>query len=180
MSATDAIDDDLAGSSQSPAVTGKPVKRGNRRSAARLAAVQAIYEIMLSDAPVDAVVTDYMINRWDISAYKTIDPDLEFELIKPDKALFKALVIGVMAELPDIDAGIHAVIIGKTPFARLEDLLRAVLRCGAYELTRRADAPIRVVIDEYVHVARAFFDDDQPALVNAALDRIADTLNLKS
>ena len=180
MSATDTIDDPVTESTGTPSTPEKSVKRGNRRSAARLAAVQAIYEIMLSDAPVDAVVTDYMINRWDISAYKTVDLDLEFDLIKPDKALFKALVTGVMSELPDIDENIHAVVTGKTPFARLEDLLRAVLRCGAYELTRRADAPVRVVIDEYVHVARAFFDDDQPALVNAALDRIADRLNLKS
>ena len=159
--------------------TDAPVKRGNRRSAARLAAVQAVYEIALSDAKVDAVVTDYMVNRWDVSAYKSVDPDLEFDLIKPDKTLFKALVEGVVAETDALDAVLEPAISGKTPFDRLEDLLRAVLRCGAYELTRRADAPVRVVIDEYVHVARAFFDDDQPALVNAALDRIADTLNLK-
>jgi len=176
MTPVDVLGDEQTSPADQPA---KPVKRGNRRSAARLAAVQAIYEIMLSDAPVDAVVTDYMVNRWDISAYKTIDPDLEFDLIKPDKVLFKALVVGVAAETPDLDTVIHSALTGKTPFSRVEDLLRAVLRCGTYELTRRSDAPVKVVIDEYVHVARAFFDDDQPALVNGTLDRIATTLNLK-
>lgn len=156
-----------------------PVKRGNRRSAARLAAVQAVYEIALSDAKVDAVVTDYMVNRWDVSAYKSVDPDLEFDLIKPDKALFKALVEGVSAERDALDAVLAPAVTGKTPYDRLEDLLCAVLRCAVFELTRRADAPVRVVIDEYVHVAHAFFDDEQPALVNAALDRVATTLNLK-
>jgi N utilization substance protein B len=170
MSTAEAVDGD-----RPPA----PVKRGNRRSAARLAAVQAVYEIALSDAKVDAVVTDYMVNRWDVSAYKSVDPDLEHDLIKPDKVLFKALVEGVCAERAALNEILAAAVTGKTPFDRLDDLLCAVLLCGVYELTRRSDAPVRVVIDEYVHVAHAFFDDDQPALVNGALDKVAATLNLK-
>lgn len=153
--------------------------RATRRGAARLAAVQAVYEIALSGSDIDAVTADYMENRWDISAWRATAGTEGFDLIKPDKALFRALVKGVTSETETIDGHIRAALTGATPFERQHELLRAILRCGVYELTGRPETPPAAVIDEYVHVANAFFDSGAPGLVNAALDRCAETLGLK-
>ncbi|MHC8509509.1 MAG: transcription antitermination factor NusB [Rhodospirillales bacterium] len=168
---------DAAPAKQAPG--GASPGRATRRGAARLAAVQAIYEITLSGADVDAVTADYIYNRWGVSAWRATAVGVdEFDLIKPDKALFRILVEGVTTETETLDEHIRAVLTGATPFERQHELLRAILRCGVYELTRRAETPPSTVIDEYVHVANAFFDDGVPGLVNAALDQCAKTLGV--
>ena len=68
---------------------------------------------------------------------------------------------------------VHTALVEDWPLKRVDATLRAILRCGTYELLRRDDVPGRVIISEYIDVARAFFEDDEPRLVNGVLDRIA-------
>jgi N utilization substance protein B len=153
-----------------------------RRSAARLAAVQALYEIDITAAPPDPVLLEFMAKRW------TVNPETGERLagaakegrgpvlMEPDAALLGELVRGVTTRLPELDARIGPALSGEWTVERLEVLLRSILRAGAFELMAKPDVPAPVVISEYVDVAHAFFAGNEPALVNAVLDRLARTL----
>jgi N utilization substance protein B len=79
----------------------------------------------------------------------------------------------VVREQQSLDPIVHETLEGGWPLARIDATLRAILRAGAYELSARADVPARVVIAEYVDVAKAFFEDEVPGLVNGVLDALA-------
>jgi transcription antitermination protein NusB len=83
------------------------------------------------------------------------------------------VVTGVVREQRTLDPLVDAALIAGWPLARVEAVLRAILRAGAYELLHRADVPARVVVSEYVNVAGAFLDGDETGMVNAVLDHIA-------
>ena len=136
-----------------------------RRSAARLACVQALYEIDLSGASSDPVLREFMTERWK-------NADNGSSLAEPDVAFLADLVNGVCTQSPRLDREINAVL-DEWSLERLEILLRAILRAGAFELAERPDIPIRVVINEYVDVTHAFFAGKEAALVNAVLDRLS-------
>jgi len=148
------------------------------RSAARLAAVQALYEMDLAGASADQVLGEFLKERW-----KGIPADNEdaigatpVPMTAPDGALLAELVRGVTASLSDLDGMIGLSLSGDWTISRLEVLLRAILRSGAFELSRMSDVPARVVIDEYVNIAKAFYDDSQPGLINGVLDKLAHVL----
>ena len=90
-----------------------------------------------------------------------------------DAAFFRDLVGGVVADQRQLDPAIDAALTAGWPLTRIDATLRAILRAGAFELTHRSDVPARVVINEYVDVANAFYADDVPAMVNAVLDTLA-------
>jgi N utilization substance protein B len=90
-----------------------------------------------------------------------------------DPAFFRAIVAGVVQNQKTLDPVVHATLAADWPLARIDVTLRAILRAGAYELTERKDVPARVVIAEYVDVAKAFFEDEVPGMVNAVLDALA-------
>ena len=136
------------------------------RSAARLAAVQALYQIDLTAGRVDSVIGEFTVHR--LGA--TIDGD---SYTKADLALFTDLVKGVTQRRTEIDLLLDEGLSDDWTPKRLEAILRAILRAGIYELLVRADVPARVVINEYLDVAHAFFDGSQPALVNGVLDTLA-------
>lgn len=143
------------------------VKPANKRGAARLAAVQALYQLDLSGDPVSEVVADFKAyrlgNEIDGEQYRDADGDW-----------FQRIVTGVVAEQRELDPAIHGVLTDDWPLSRIDTTLRAILRAGAFELIDRKDVPTAVIINEYVDVATAFFeDDDEPKLVNAVLDRLA-------
>ena len=92
---------------------------------------------------------------------------------QPTSTFFRALVAGVVEEQRRIDPIIHAALPPTWPLTRIDLTLRAILRCGVFELLSRRDVPARVVITEYVDVANAFFAADEPGLVNGVLDRVA-------
>ncbi|HTH96196.1 MAG TPA: transcription antitermination factor NusB [Stellaceae bacterium] len=145
----------------------RAVKAGGARSAARLAAVQAIYQIEMTDGNPRNVVAEfgkYRLNPFDA------DGD---ELVSADETLFAELVSGTYAQLPELDAQIAKVLAADWPIERLEMVLRAILRLGAYELASRIDVPARVVITEYLDIAHAFFAGKEPGMVNGVLDRLA-------
>lgn len=146
-----------------------PVKGGrpaNQRGAARLAAVQALYQMDLGGATLADVLAEFESIRLgqevDGEQYRNADP-----------AFFRAIVSGVVHNQKTLDPVVHTTLAADWPLARIDVTLRAILRAGAYELTERRDVPARVVIAEYVDVAKAFFDDEVPAMVNAVLDTLA-------
>jgi transcription antitermination protein NusB len=139
-----------------------------RRSAARLACVQALYEIDVSGASSDPVLREFMTERWKHAGNGAA-------LAEPDAAFLAELVEGVLTQSARLDREIEAVL-DEWSLERLEILLRAILRAGAFELAERLDIPSKVVINEYVEVAHAFFAGKETALVNAVLDRLSRTL----
>lgn len=154
-------------SSASPsAVTGADARR---RSAARLATVQALYQIELSGGAPESVVQEF------IEHHLTEQP-AEAELTEADPEFLAMLVAGVAGESALLDDMLSAVLADGWPVERLETLLRLILRCGAYELGYLPEIPARVIITEYVRLAQAFFDGKEPGLANGVLDRMAHSL----
>lgn len=143
--------------------TDKPV---NKRGAARLAAVQALYQMDISGSRISDVVEEYEALR----IGKEVDGS---EYLAADLSWFRGIVAGVVNNQRQLDPAIHNTLPNDWPLSRIDTLLRSVLRCGAYELNNRKDVPSAVVISEYIEIAKAFYDDDEPKLVNAVLDAIA-------
>jgi N utilization substance protein B len=146
----------------------------SHRTAARLAAVQAIYEMEMAERSADAVLKDF-VDRW-LAAGGDGETGEAPRHVDPDAAFLGDLVRGVAGRLADLDGMIGPALSEEWPLARLEAVLRAILRVGTYELFARADVPLRVVISEYVDIAHAFFDAKEAGLVNAVLDRIGRVL----
>ena len=143
---------------------------GRRRSVARLAAVQALYQLELNrEVDPDLVVREFARHRLG----HDIDGDRYGEA---DPALFSDIVRGVAADLDRLDATISEVLTEEWPLPRFDAVLRAILRAGAYELVHRRDVPPRVSINEYTTIAHAFFSGKEPGLANGVLDRLARSL----
>ena len=139
-------------------------------SSARLAAVQALYEMDLAGAGADPVLEAIMAERWSSSALDTDDGENGFT--PPDLDLLKELVAGVSNDLEGVDRYLKMALNHPHTVDSLEALLRAVLRAAAFEMAKRPQVPAVVVIKEYVDVADAFFDGREPALVNGFLDHL--------
>ena len=95
------------------------------------------------------------------------------EYLPAEAAFFRDVVGGVVAEQRKLDPMIDAVLAQGWPLKRIETILRAILRAGAYELDRKREVPARVVVSEYVDVAHAFVDAEETGMVNAVLDQLA-------
>lgn len=144
----------------------KPVGLGERRSAARLAAVQALYQMDLTGKGLNDIIPEFE-RFW-------MGKEIEGEQYKPsDGALFRVIVQGVLDRQKRIDPTIDELLAKGWPLKRIETVMRAILRAGAYELMFTPDTPVKVVISEYVDIARAFFEKEETAMVNAVLDRLA-------
>lgn len=142
--------------------------RDTRRQA-RLAAVQALYQVELGEATPDSVVQEFLQHR--------LEEDNEgLVLGKIDRSLFGELVQRVAAERGGLSETVAGALSAGWHVERLETLLRIILLCGAYELRDRPAIPARAVIHEYVELAKAFFDEREPNLVNGVLDRLAHVL----
>jgi len=136
------------------------------RTVARLASVQALYQMELAGEGVETVITEFSNHRF--------DSDIEGEpLAEADEAYFADVVRGVIDSQREIDASIKARLASNWRLERLDATLRALLRCGAWELSYKTDVPREIVIDEYVELAKAFFDEAEAKFVNAALDGVA-------
>ncbi len=137
-----------------------------KRGLARLAAVQALYQIELTGADAGAVVSEFLAHRLG----REIDGE---QYAEADRGFFAELVKGCSERREDVDGIVAASLPPDWPLARLESVLRAILRAGTYELLARSDVPARVAINEYVEIAHAFFSGKEPGMVNGVLDRIA-------
>ena len=136
------------------------------RSVARLAAVQALYQMEVSSTGVENVIREFTEHRF--------DRDLEdMTLAQADEAFFADLVRGVVQHQKAIDGAVVKRLATGWKLERLDATVRAILRAGAYELSKRADVPTEVVIDEYVELAKSFFEGPEPGFVNGALDAVA-------
>jgi N utilization substance protein B len=147
------------------APAGKPKQRGPARSAARLAAVQALYQMEMTGAAATAALTDVRLRSGAVS-------DDGGEGVAVDEAMLKDLVEGATERREDLDARIAGHLAEGWSFDRLEIVLRAILRAGAYEIVARPDVPLRVAINEWVDLAHAFYAGKEPGFVNGVLDRI--------
>ena len=136
------------------------------RSAARLAAVQALYQIEITGAAATAVLSEYNDPR----GGGVLDADT---FVKVDPNLLTKLVTGVAAKCDELDALINDALAGDRAVERLEVLLRVILRAGTYELLACPEIPVRVTIVEYVEITHAFFAEKETGLVNGVLDRLA-------
>ena len=136
------------------------VDQASSRRAARLTVVQALYQMELAGVGASEVAEEFVEHRFADAG----DPDEEF---------FRALVEGVPGHQVEIDTAIARCLSENWSLARVDSILRAILRAAAFELIARRDVPAKVVIDEYVGIAREFFSGDEPGFVNAALDRMA-------
>ena len=139
------------------------------RSVARLAAIQALYQMEVSGTGVETVVREFSDHRFD----RAIGGDEGEALAAADETFFADLVRGVVAEQRRIDPAIARRLAQGWRLERLDATVRAILRAGAFELAHRLDVPVEVVINEYVDLARSFFEGPEPGFVNAALDGLA-------
>ena len=141
-------------------------KKANRRGAARLAAVQALYQMEIGGAGINDIFAEFE-SHW-------LGHDVEGDTYLPaEAAFFKDVVAGVVRDQGKLDPLLDDALSTGWPLKRIDAILRATLRAGAYELEHRRDVPARVVVKEYVDVANAFVDKDETGLVNAVLDQIA-------
>ena len=141
-------------------------RKANKRGAARLAAVQALYQMDLAGTGVNEIMAEFE-SHW-------LGSEVEGAKYLPaEAAYFRDIVSGVVREQMSLDPKIDAVLTRGWPLKRIEAVLRAVLRAGAYELACRNDVPARVVMSEYVDVAGAFVDKEETGMVNAVLDQLA-------
>jgi N utilization substance protein B len=141
-------------------------RKANRRGAARLAAVQALYQMDIASTGLNEILAEFE-SHW-------IGQEVEGEQYLPaEAAFFRDVVGGVVREQRKLDPLVDDALAKTWPLKRIEAILRAVLRAGAYELDHRRDVPARVVVSEYVDVAHAFVERDETGMVNAVLDQIA-------
>ena len=142
------------------------MSRGERRSAARLAAVQALYQMDVTGKGIAEILTEFE-THW-------IGREIEGDEYKPAEiAYFKDILEGVLADQVVIDRAIDETLAEGWPLKRIEAVMRAILRAGDYELRKRMDVPGRVIVSEYVDIAGAFFEREEAGMTNAVLDKLA-------
>jgi len=147
--------------------------RSISRSAARLAAVQALYQQEMEGTPVARLIHEFHNHR--LGA--TIEGDTYAEA---EQSFFDDLVAGTDARREEIDGLIADRLAEGWSLERLDKPMKAILRVGAYELVARPDVPVATVISEYVDVADAFYDKREKGFVNGLLDAIAKTARANS
>lgn len=138
----------------------------DQRSAARLAVVQALYQMEVAGKGLNEIFAEFE-SHW-------IGREIEGVQYKPASlTFFRDVLQGVLTDQVAIDQQIDRVLSGGWPLARVEAVMRAVMRAGVYELRARKDVPARAVIKEYVDVAGAFFGSTESGMINAVLDKVA-------
>lgn len=146
------------------------------RTASRLAAVQALYQMDLAGTDLNDVIAEFVSQRMDAEIAKSDLPADEesshVDLSGADKQFFADILRAVVRRQREIDPMIDQQLAEGWRLVRVDSILRAVLRAGVCELLDRADVPVRVVINEYINVARHFFSEDEPRVVNGVLDKI--------
>jgi N utilization substance protein B len=141
-----------------------------RHSAAREAALQALYQMEITGAPAAVVVDEFVTHRLGATDEEATGGR------KANAKMFAALVGGVSERREALDEALRPLLAAGWQIERLEIIMRCILRLGAFELMTRLEVPARVVVSEYVTLAGAFFNGDEPGAVNGILDRLARSL----
>jgi N utilization substance protein B len=139
---------------------------------ARLAAVQALYQMTLIPRPAEQIIKEFRAQPQALlqeTGQGSVTPDVDF-------SLFGTIVTGVTEKAAELDEMIVGAFDSKSSVERLEILLRAILRAGVYELHYQSAIPTGVIINDYVDVTHAFFNAREPGLVNGVLDKLAKQL----
>jgi len=144
-----------------------------RPAATRLAAVQAVYELIMMDSPVDDVLASFAAERW-----KTADEEVNAEMARPKPELLKELVGGTASRKAEIDEALKPAMQKSRGFEDMESVMQAILRTATYELLARRNVPAKTIIGAYTSVADAFFDEDgqQVKLIAGILNAVARNL----
>jgi transcription antitermination protein NusB len=153
-------------SGSGPAATPSPARK---RGPARLAAVQALYQIQQGEHSVEEVVDQFL----EVRARETGEGGMAENT---DRDFFSNLVHGAATHRGEIDGLIEGALSAGWTLARVDRLAKAMLQAGVYELRYRVDVPARVVINEYVELAHDFYGEREPAFINSILDRLARSL----
>ena len=135
------------------------------RRAARLAAVQAVYQMELTGVDAEEVIGEFVEHRFNKAAEIPAGP--------PDAEFFADIVRGVPHHQVEIDRAVARALTANWKLQRIDSILRAILRAGTFELIAHHDVPAKVIIDQYVDIAHAFAGSDDVGFVNAVLDRLA-------
>jgi N utilization substance protein B len=151
-----------------PNKPGKKAAHALRRSAARLAAVQALYQMDLANTELNDIVHEFTTYRFGG------EDDGEEQTARPDAVFFAEIVRGVVRRQREIDPVVDEQLAAGWRLARVDSTLRAILRAAMFELIDRSDVPVKVVINEYIEVAHAFFGEDEPRVVNGILHNLAE------
>ena len=142
------------------------MSKGENRSAARLAAVQALYQMDVTGKGIVEILAEFEAH-W-------IGREIEGAEYKPAEiAYFRNILEGVLGDQIAIDREVDTTLSEGWPLKRIEAVMRAILRAGDYELRKRADVPARVIVSEYVDIAGAFFEREEAGMINAVLDALA-------
>jgi transcription antitermination protein NusB len=142
------------------------MKRSDKRSAARLAASQALYQMEIADKGLNDILAEFEVH-W-------LGQEIEGDDYTPaDLTFFRDVVSGVQRDQLPIDRALDDTLAEGWPLRRVEALMRAILRAAFYELRSRPDVPARVAVTEYVDVAAAFFGPEESGMINAVLDALA-------
>ncbi len=140
-----------------------PMVRG--RTGARLAAIQALYQIDMEISEPEVVIAQFI-------TYRFTQPE-RYHVLKPDEKLFRQIVKGATVKREQLDIQIEGVLSQGWTMNRLDTVVRAILRAGLYELMEQPETPKAIVINEYVNLTKAFYSGQEPGFVNASLDNLS-------
>jgi len=143
----------------------KPGSDRDARAAARLLAVQALYQMDIAKTPLENIIREFVAHRLDVSMDGVDMPE-------GDAVYFEKILRGVVENQTPIDRKIDDCLSENWHLARLDSTLRAILRCGVFELAYGGDAPMGVLVSQYTDIAHAFFDGPEGGIANALLDRV--------
>lgn len=141
----------------------------HEKSAARLAAIQALFQIEQAQATADEVIVEFIEHRLGANL-------IEEKSLKTDRTFFAKLVKGAWDERDTLDPMLEKCLREDWTLERIESVTRAILRAGAFELLHCQDTPIPVIINEYLNLTRSFYGDKEVAFVNGMMDRLAKVL----
>ena len=150
-------------------------KKIKKKTAARLAAVQACYMMEYGQLPLDEVIRDFAngeIGRYVISEDINANEEMQ-EISEIDKEYFEQILRGVQSNKEELEKSLSLYLKEGWSFERMDGTMRALLLCAVYELINTVDVDVKVIIQEYVDLAYAFFSKNEPKMVNALLDSIA-------
>ena len=141
-------------------------QQAKRRHAARMAAVQALYQVGQSGDSADEVIRQFEKHRFDASGD-------EASIADPDREFFRSVVNGAADQRDQLDELIGSALLAGWTLGRIEQVIRAILEAGAFELVSRPDIPAKVVINEYADLAHDFHAASEAGFVNSVLDKLA-------
>ena len=158
-----------------------PLTRNSERSAARLAAVQALYQMDVAGTDLNDVLSEFRDGYFSGASIdgkdeggNAVSGEIENEEPRAlDHAFLTDILSGVLKGQGEMDPIIDEQLREGWRLNRIDSILRAILRSGTFELKERADVPVAVIIDEYLNIAHAFFEKDEPRVVNGVLDKLA-------